>query len=182
MLNHDFTGEPMATSRRLPLKRLLAPALSVIGALLLAACGAGSATPSATAPTASAPAAASAPGSTAAQSGGQAQLDSAVAAGKKEGKIVLSGPPSAVWRTALTSFEKDYPDIKVEYAGTTSRDYWPRIAQEQKAGQFLWDLRVGGPDPQVFEARDQGMLAPVKPLLITPDATDESLWFGGWNA
>ncbi len=101
-----------------------------------------------------------------------------LAAAKKEGKLTLSGPPSQVWRTALTSFEKDYPDIKIEYTGTTSRDFWPKIAQEQKAGQYLWDLRAGGPDPQVFEARDSGELVPIAPLLMLPEATDESQWFG----
>lgn len=105
-------------------------------------------------------------------------LDSVVAAAKKEGKIVLSAPPSAVWRAALTSFEKDYPDVKVEYTGTTSRDFWPRVTQEQKNGQYLWDLRVGGPDPSVFAARDEGLLAPIKPLLAIPEATDESQWLG----
>src|SRR5207248_2177405 len=117
-------------------------------------------------------------GAVAASGNGQSQWDTAVASGKKEGKLVLSGPPSPVWRSALTAFEKDYPDIKVEYTGTTSRDFWPRVAQEQKNGQYLWDLRVGGPDPSVFGARDQGMLAPVKPLLMLPEATDESQWFG----
>jgi iron(III) transport system substrate-binding protein len=132
--------------------------------LALAACGQSQAAPTSQAP--------------AAQASATNSWDSAVAAGKKEGKLVLSGPPSPVWRSSLTAFEKDYPDIKVEYTGTTSRDFWPRITQEQKNGQFLWDLRVGGPDPSVFAARDQGILAPVKPLLVLPEATDESQWFG----
>ena len=140
--------------------------------LQLAACG-GTAPAASAPPTAGSPAAASAPAVTA------SGLDSAVvAAAKKEGKLVLSAPPSAVWRTALTSFEKDYPDIKIEYTGTTSRDFWPRVTQEQKTGQYLWDLRVGGPDPSVFAARDQGVLAPIKPLLAIPEATDESQWTG----
>ena len=144
--------------------KALAAGLVIIG---LAACGG-------TAPTAGSPAGAS----SATPAVGGSGLDAAVSAAGKEGKIVLSGPPSAVWRTALTSFEQDYPSIKVEYTGTTSRDFWPRVTQEQKAGQYLWDLRVGGPDPSVFTARDQGILAPIKPLLVIPDATDESQWAG----
>ncbi|HLQ35220.1 MAG TPA: extracellular solute-binding protein, partial [Chloroflexota bacterium] len=136
-------------------------AVTALALILLAACGGAQ-------PAAPPSAAASAIGT----------WDSMLAAAKKEGKLTLSGPPSQVWRTALTSFEKDYPDIKIEYTGTTSRDFWPKIAQEQKAGQYLWDLRAGGPDPQVFEARDSGELVPIAPLLMLPEATDESQWFG----
>src|SRR5207302_6245548 len=53
---------------------------------------------------------------------------------------------------------------------------------ERKAGQYLWDLRIGGPDPQVFEARDAGVLDPVKPLLVLPDVLDGSKWLGGADA
>ena len=141
-------------------------AAAAAAALLLAACGGVDPAVSPPAPTSAAPATTS------------SQLDAVVSAAGKEGKIVLSGPPSAVWRTALTSFEQDYPSIKIEYTGTTSRDFWPRVTQEQKAGQYLWDLRVGGPDPSVFAARDQGILAPIKPLLVIPEATDESQWVG----
>ena len=141
-------------------------AAAAAAALLLAACGGVAPAVSPPAPTSAAPATTS------------SQLDAVVSAAGKEGKIVLSGPPSAVWRTALTSFEQDYPSIKIEYTGTTSRDFWPRVTQEQKAGQYLWDLRVGGPDPSVFAARDQGILAPIKPLLVIPEATDESQWVG----
>src|SRR5439155_4991671 len=145
--------------------------LVLLLALLLAACG-GSQSAPVVSPSAAAP------NVKPAASGWQAEWDAAVAGATKEGKLVLSGPPSQVWRTALTSFEKDYPDVKIEYTGTTSRDFWPKIVQEQKAGQYLTDLRVGGPDPQVFQARDEGYLAQVGPTLIRPDVTDDSQWIG----
>jgi iron(III) transport system substrate-binding protein len=105
--------------------------------------------------------------------------DAIVAAAKQEGQLTLSGPPGQLWRDGLLAFQQDYPDIKVEYTGQNSRDFWPRLFQERAAGQYLWDLRVGGPDPQVFQARDDGALDPVRPLLVLPDVTDESKWFGG---
>ncbi len=101
-----------------------------------------------------------------------------VDAARREGRLVLAGPPSDVWRSALLSFEKAYPGISVEYTGITSRDFWPRVTQEKRVGQHLWDLRVGGPDPQVFQARDDGFLTRVKPLLVLPEATDDEQWFG----
>ena len=109
----------------------------------------------------------------------QAEWDRTVAAAKQEGRLALSGPPGQLWRDALLTFERDYPEIKVEFTGQNSRDFWPRLFQERAAGQYVWDLRVGGPDPQVYEARDQGMLDPVRPLLVLPEVADDSKWLGG---
>lgn len=105
----------------------------------------------------------------------------AVAAAKREGKLVLSGPPGESWRKSLMTFEQDFPDVRVEYTGINSRDFWPRLFRERELGQYVWDLRVGGPDPQVFEARDKGVLDPVRPVLLLPEVTDENKWFGGFG-
>jgi ABC-type Fe3+ transport system substrate-binding protein len=109
------------------------------------------------------------------------QLAAVMASARQEGKIVLSGPTAEVWRKALSAFRDDYPEIQVEYNGGDSRDFWPKLAQERNGGQYLWDVRIGGPDPQVFDARDSGMLDPVRPLLFLPEVVDESKWLGGWD-
>lgn len=111
----------------------------------------------------------------------EAEWKKTVAAAKREGKAVLSGPPGEDWRKALLSFERDFPDIRVEYIGSNSRDFWPRLLRERELGQYLWDLRVGGPDPQVFAARDRGVLDSVRPLLLLPEVVDEGKWFGGFK-
>ncbi len=149
-------------------------ALTVTALLTLAACmpGARPAAP-VSQPPAAPPAAPAA--------GANPAWDAVVAAARREGRLLLSGPPGQLWRDALLSFQVDYPDIQVEYTGGNSRDFWPRVFQERQAGQYLWDLRVGGPDPQVFQARDEGVLAPVRPLLLLPDVVDESKWFGGFE-
>jgi iron(III) transport system substrate-binding protein len=164
---------------------------------LLAACG-GTAAPPSAAPTSSAVAAkpasaassaspsakpASAGAAAASPAGDwQKQWDDVVAAAKQEKKVVVSGPASPLWRTALTDFQKDDPDIEVEYNGGDSRDFWPRLEQERKGGQYPGDVRIGGPDPQVFAAIQTGVLDPVRPLLILPEVNDESKWLGGWQA
>jgi len=143
---------------------------AVLATLLLGACG------SSTAPT-GAPAAQTSPASATSTS----DWDQVVAAAKKEGKVVIAGPNYALWTQGLQTFSKAYPDIKVEITEFNSRDFWTRLATERKAGQYLWDLRIGGPDPQVFDALKNGSLAPVRPLLVRPDVTDPNRWFGGIN-
>ena len=122
-------------------------------------------TPSAPAPTAS----------------GEAGWEKIVVAATQEGKVLVSGPTRETWRKVLLSFEEDFPDIKVEYVGANSRDFWPRVFREREFGQFLWDLRVGGPDPEVYEAKDKGILDPVRPLLVLPEVADPKNWVGGFD-
>jgi iron(III) transport system substrate-binding protein len=143
-------------------------ALAVIALLTLGAC----------APAAPAPAQPAVPAGHAVGAPGAA-WDQTVAAAKREGKLALSGPPGSVWRDVLLTFEQDYPEIQVEYTGVNSRDFWPRVLQERQAGHYLWDLRVGGPDPQVYQARDEGVLDPIRPLLLLPEVTDDGKWLGG---
>jgi iron(III) transport system substrate-binding protein len=154
---------------------LLAAAVAVtLAACAPAAPAPTSAAPPARATTASAPASAVAPPDSLPPG-----WDPLVAAAKQEGRLALSGPPGALWRDALLTFQEDYPAIAIEFNGVNSRDFWPRLVQERQAGQYLWDLRVGGPDPQVYQARDEGMLDPIRPLLVLPEVADDSKWLGG---
>ena len=114
-----------------------------------------------------------------AKTGWELEWEQTVAAARQEGTVVISGPTREVWRNVLTTFEKDFPEIKVEYTGGNSRDFWPRIFRERELDQYLWDLRIGGADPQVYEAKYKGVLEPVRPLLLLPEVVDEDVWFGG---
>src|SRR5687768_11378457 len=73
-----------------------------------------------------APAGGGAPGSASGTTAGTAASNApagweqTVAAAKQEGKLALSGPPGQLWRDALVAFEKDYPEIKVEFTGQNS--------------------------------------------------------------
>jgi len=110
------------------------------------------------------------------------EWDKTLTAARREGKVVVSGPTRELWRNVLTSFERDYPGIEVEYVGLNSRDFWPRVFRERELGQHLWDLRVGGPDPEVYEAKDRGALDPVRQLLSLPEVVDDSKWMGGLDS
>lgn len=144
-------------------RTVIVPASAMFAALALLLAGCGGSAP---------PVASSAPAS--ANSG----WDQTVAAAKEEGKIVIAGPNYALWTKGLKSFEQAYPGIQVELTEFNSRDFWVKLATERKAGQYLWDMRIGGPDPQVFNALKAGELAPVAPLL-EPDVPSPSKWFGG---
>jgi ABC-type Fe3+ transport system substrate-binding protein len=111
----------------------------------------------------------------------KADWDTTIAAAKKEGALVLSVPSGRAWRDALAKFAEAYPDIKTEMTPVASRDFWPRIVKEHEAGQYLWDLRIGGVDAPSYDMKNKGELAPVKPLFLLPELTDEKNWSAGFD-
>jgi iron(III) transport system substrate-binding protein len=102
-----------------------------------------------------------------------------VAAANKEGALILSAPTGKVWRDQLLEFGKAYPAIRLDVSTFASRDFWPRLVKEREAGQYLWDLRVGGADAPSYNLKNQGVLAPIRPLLMLPEILDDKSWIGG---
>lgn len=106
--------------------------------------------------------------------------DKTVAAAEKEGELVVSGPVGHIWTDFLVArFHKDYPKINLKITPFAARDFWVRFMKEREVGQYLWDLRVGGTDSSLFTLLHQGAIAPVRPLLVLPENTDENNWYGG---
>jgi ABC-type Fe3+ transport system substrate-binding protein len=112
----------------------------------------------------------------------KADWDRTLAAAKREGSLIISAPSGAIWRERLAEFQKAYPEIKLSLSTFASRDFWPRVVKEREAGQYLWDLRVGGVDTPSYNLKNQGALLPVRPLLILPEVTDDANWHGGLDA
>jgi hypothetical protein len=170
-------GRPSANTRRLCFSL-------AAGALMLATttCAPAAAPPrespqpAAAAGTSQASAAPSAP--QAAQSW-QAEWDKVLAAAKQEGKVVVNSGRSEGARRALTLFEQEYPEIKLEYTGTATPDYFNVVFKEREAGLYLRDLQLNTPDVVAYAAKSRGVFDPVRPALILPEALDDSKWFGG---
>lgn len=107
--------------------------------------------------------------------------DATLSAAKKEGKLIVSGPSGKLWQTLLETFQKDYPDIKIQVTSFAGRDFWPRVIKEREVGRHLWDLRVGGTETQIYKLISEGALADVRPMLLLPEVADENNWYGGFK-
>ena len=114
--------------------------------------------------------------------GWQQEWDRTLAAAKQEGALVMAIPPGREWRDQVMEFQKAYPEIKLDAQGFNSRDFWPRVVKEREVGQYLWDLRVGGADTNVYNFKTAGNMAPIRPLLLLPEVTDPGKWTGGLDA
>jgi iron(III) transport system substrate-binding protein len=109
----------------------------------------------------------------------QAEWDRTVAAANKEGALVITAPSGREWRNQIMLFEKDYPAIKVSATPMAGRDLWPRFVKEREAGQYLWDLRVGGTDIEAYRLKNEGHFASARAALMLPEVTDPTKWHGG---
>jgi len=102
-----------------------------------------------------------------------------LAAAKQEGKVAVVGPAGAEARKALSEpFEKKY-GISVEFIGGSGSEMGARLKTERSAGQYLWDIFVGGTTTQIETLKKSGGLDPVTSALILPDVTEPKNWRGG---
>ncbi|HLB13101.1 MAG TPA: extracellular solute-binding protein [Dehalococcoidia bacterium] len=102
-----------------------------------------------------------------------------LAAARREGKVVVGGPQSDENRRALTDpFQKRY-GITVEYQGLGGPEFPPRLKAERDAGQYLWDIFIGGSTTVITALKPMGAVDPILPALVLPEVKDPKYWREG---
>ncbi len=161
-------------------RQLLCGLLAAGAVWALAACG-GTSAPASTSAV-SGGTAASAAGKPA-SGGGSAQAasnwDDLVAAAKKEGKVVVSGPPDPETRTKLPPAFKEKFGYEMEYLGGNSSQLAARVESERASNQYTMDASIGGSDTFYGTFYAKKWLDPLKPALLLPDVLDGSKWKAG---
>ena len=106
------------------------------------------------------------------------QWKAVVEAAKKEGKVVVGGPPTAVLRQKFKeTFEKRF-GIELEIVSAPGPQNASRAQSEFKAGVKYFDVLHGGSgtlEPLMYE----NMLAPLMDLVVLPEVKDPRQWWGG---
>jgi iron(III) transport system substrate-binding protein len=114
-------------------------------------------------------------GQSAAQSNWQKEWEQTLAAAKKEGQINVY-----IYRYEglLQDFKREYPGINVVSVTGRGTELTNRIMAERRAGKFIADVYSGGTN-SLFNTLYKGKaLDPIKPLLLLPEVTDLSKWYG----
>jgi iron(III) transport system substrate-binding protein len=166
--------------RRLTRRTLLRGAVLGGAASWLAACqSSGSSGPPAasTAATPSSPSAASA--SAAPPPDWQREWNTLIEAARREGTLVVFGPPTPAARVELPRAFKSQFGVDMEYTGGGTGDLIPRLLAERGAGHHTLDVITGGAQSLYTQAYPAKLLDPIPPALIHPDATDGSKWLPG---
>jgi len=107
------------------------------------------------------------------------QWDTLVDAARKEGTVVVSGPPTQAVRNDLPKAFKERFGVELEYLGGRSGDLMTRLKSERAAGQYTVDAMIAGATTLYTQAYPEKMLDPVKTALFTPEATEGSNWRRG---
>lgn len=72
-------------------------------------------------------------------------------------------------------FTKKY-GIKVDVTISRPSSTLTRIQTEQKNGQYVWDIWLGGTSNMVNNAAPAGMLEPMEPFFILPEVKEAANW------
>ena len=111
----------------------------------------------------------------AAQTDWRKDWEQTLAAAKKEGQVNIY-----IYRYEglLQDFKRDYPGINVVAVTGRGNELTNRIMAERRAGKFIADVYSGGTNSLYNTLYKGKTLDPLKPLLVLPEVTDTSKWYG----
>ena len=92
---------------------------------------------------------------------------------KKEGKVVLLGPPVAEVRPSIIqAFQKEFPEIALDYQPGSLGPMTAKLRAELASKKTSFDVAVGG--TSVLRSRD--LFDPINTRLMHPDANRPEAW------
>ncbi|HEY7219173.1 MAG TPA: extracellular solute-binding protein [Candidatus Binatia bacterium] len=111
----------------------------------------------------------------AAQADWKKDWERTLAAAKKEGQVTIY-----IYRYEglLQEFKREFPGISIVSVTGRGNELTHRIMAERRAEKFLVDVYSGGTNSLYNTLYKGKALDPLKPLLILPEVTDASKWYG----
>lgn len=105
--------------------------------------------------------------------------DDLLATAQREGKVVVAGPAHPEVRQALPPAFKVRFGINLEYIGGPASAAIARLHAERLAGIYSLDVTLAGIQTVATIYYREGLLDPIKPLLVLPEVLDGSKWKKG---
>ena len=104
-----------------------------------------------------------------------------LAAGKREGTVVVAGPSFPWVRNFIVKQFTQDTGIKVEWKPLVGGPgpFIATLLREADAGNITTDVYIGGTTSCFTFTRKPGTVANMKPLLVHPGVTDQSKWRDG---
>lgn len=97
---------------------------------------------------------------------------------KQEGKVFV-GSSAGGARDALSGPLKKKFGLDLEWLASASGALIARINTERKAGLYLFDILITGPDTPDASLRPSGAIVPLEDWLLLPEVKDTKVWYGG---
>jgi iron(III) transport system substrate-binding protein len=98
---------------------------------------------------------------------------------KKEGRVVVSGPPNPAARTEIPAKFKERFGITVEYVGGGSSTLASRLKLEHQAGLSTIDVFLSGATTPATVLYPEKMIDPIRSILLLPEVVQPSKWKKG---
>ena len=119
-------------------------------------------------------------GSSLAQQKVSADWNKVVEAARREGVVKCACPPRRDFALAFKKgFEEANPGITLETTAATLPEFPLRVAKEQTAKMFLWDVYTFGPGAEIFDLKNRGGLESLWDYFVLPEVLNDSAWVGG---
>lgn len=115
----------------------------------------------------------------AAAQGAPAGWDDLVAAARREGSVVVTGPAHPEVRQALPAAFKARFGINMEYIGGPASAMVAKMRAERAAGVYSFDVTLAGIQSMAQIFHREALLEPIKPLLMLPEVLDGAKWKRG---
>lgn len=107
----------------------------------------------------------------------QTTWDKVLADAKKEGQVVVWGPPGTLIRqNVVDGFSKAFPQIAIDWQGGRSAAQAQKLDGERRGGVYTVDILLTGTTTALTIHKPRGYIDPVKPALILPEVTDSKHW------
>jgi iron(III) transport system substrate-binding protein len=105
--------------------------------------------------------------------------DELIAAARREGTVVVTGPAHPEVRQALPPAFKARFGVNLEYIGGPASAAAAKLRAERAAGIYTLDVTLAGIQTMATVYHREALLGPIKPLLVLPEVLDGSKWKRG---
>jgi iron(III) transport system substrate-binding protein len=106
----------------------------------------------------------------------EARWNALVEGARREGGVVVSGPPTPETRVKVPEAFTRRFGVAVEYNSVRSSDLAARLITEKQAGATSVDVSLNGLGTIADDLYPAGLLADLRPHLILPEVVDPAVW------
>jgi iron(III) transport system substrate-binding protein len=105
--------------------------------------------------------------------------DELTTAARREGTVVVAGPAHPEVRQALPAAFKARFGVNLQYIGGPASALATRLRAERASGLYTLDVTLAGIQSMATIFHREGLLDPIKPLLVVPEVLDAAKWKRG---
>lgn len=109
----------------------------------------------------------------------QDRWENLIKASRAETKVVLYSTARPLEREAIGKDFYNKFGIRTEFLSGRGEELISKMKRERSADLYLADIMISGSTSMITRMKPEGLLDPLKPLLILPEVVDPDVWWQG---